>query len=309
MPRRTFFARLKGGSGSLDATDTVSLLSAMLDCWANDPRVPEYVNRLEDAQKKSVREKLPINDMWLAAIATGSLLAMGSFPKKRPDWDSLPRATKTWAAWKTTFRAHQLTIEREQRTKGERVDIFGSAAAAITTHGITAATATSGDLLTPDTLTFHAALATATTPTGDFALQSLDGHLDRMADATMNSGLILFQLTDANVRLTSTTSKKYKAIKKLLTKMKLSSSSPNTRSPSTGAGTTTPYHKTTKLLQTTIRNIWSIGGFCSYRVWGVGNLHTRSSCKNKAPGHVDTATRANPSGPCATRNKGWENFA
>ena len=81
MPLRDFFARLKGGSGSLEATDIVSLLSATLGWWAEDPRIPEYINRLEDTQKKSVRATLLIDDKWLAAIATGLLLAAGSFPK------------------------------------------------------------------------------------------------------------------------------------------------------------------------------------------------------------------------------------
>ena len=94
MPLREFFARLKGGSGGLEATNIVSLLSAMLGWWANDPRVPEYINRLEDAKKKLVRAKLPIDNMWLAAITTGSLLAAGSSPKQCPDWDSLPHANK-----------------------------------------------------------------------------------------------------------------------------------------------------------------------------------------------------------------------
>ena len=47
VPLRDFFARLKGGSGGLEATDIVSLLSATLSWWAEDPRVPEYINRLE----------------------------------------------------------------------------------------------------------------------------------------------------------------------------------------------------------------------------------------------------------------------
>ena len=85
MPLREFFARLKGGSGGLEATDIVSLLSATLGWWADNPHVPEYVNSLEEAQKKSVQAKLPIDDKWLAAIATGSLLAAGSFLKQRPD--------------------------------------------------------------------------------------------------------------------------------------------------------------------------------------------------------------------------------
>ena len=106
MPLCDFFARLKGGSGGLEATDVVSLLSATLGWWAEDPRVPEYVNRPEEAQIKPIRASLPIDDKWLAAISTGSLLAVGIFPKQRPDWDSLPRRNKTWTAWKTAFRAH-----------------------------------------------------------------------------------------------------------------------------------------------------------------------------------------------------------
>ena len=113
-----------------------------------------------------------------------------------------------------TFRAHQLTLKRKQRATGEWGDVFGSAAAAITIHGITAATATPGALLTPDTLAFHAASAAATTPTGDFAVQALDSQLDRMDDVATNSGLTLFQLTNANARLTATTTRQYEAIKK-----------------------------------------------------------------------------------------------
>ena len=85
VPLRYFFASLKGGSGGLEATDIVSLLSATLGWWFDNPCVPDYVNCLEDAQKKSVRAKLPINDNWIAAIATGSLLSAGSFPKQHPD--------------------------------------------------------------------------------------------------------------------------------------------------------------------------------------------------------------------------------
>ena len=54
VPLRDFFMRLNGGSGGLEATDIVSLLSATLGWWAKDPRVPEYVNRLEEAQRNSI---------------------------------------------------------------------------------------------------------------------------------------------------------------------------------------------------------------------------------------------------------------
>ena len=186
-----FFARLKGGSGGLEATDIVSLLSATLGWWAEYPRVLEYINRLEDAQKKSVRVTLPIDDKWLAAIATGLLLAAGSFPKQRPDWDSLPHANKTWEAWKTTFHTHQLTLEREQQATRDRGDVFGSASAATALHGITNATARPGNHTYPDALTFHAASGPSSSPASDLALQALDGHLNRMSDAVTNNGLTL----------------------------------------------------------------------------------------------------------------------
>ena len=103
MPLRDFSVRLKGGSSGLEATGIVFLLSAKLAWWAD--------NRLKDTQKKSGRAKLPIEDTWLAAIATGLLIAARSFPKQLPDWDSLPCANKTWTAWKMTFRAHQLPLD------------------------------------------------------------------------------------------------------------------------------------------------------------------------------------------------------
>ena len=261
VPLRDFFAFLKGGSGGLESTNIVSLLCTTLGRWADDPHVPEYVNHLEDAQKKSVRVKLLIDNKWLAAIATGSLLAAGSFLKQHPDWDSLPQANKTWAAWKTTFRAHQFTLEREQRATGERGGVFGSAAAAVSIHGITAATATPGALITPDALAFHTASETSTTPAGDFALQALNGHLDRMADAATNSGITLSQLTDTNARLAATTSTQYQNIKKLLTDIKLSSTSPNPRSSGTGAGTgATGDQQTIKLIQAAIKIAGSSAG-------------------------------------------------
>ena len=212
VPLRDFFARLKSGSGGLEATDIVSLLSATLGWRAEDPRVPEYINKLKEAQRKSVRASLPINDKWLEAIATGSLLAAGSFPKQRPDWDSLPRANKTWTAWKTAFCAHQFTLEHEQQANVEWGDVFGNASAATALHGITNATARPGVHTYPDALAFHAASGPSSLHANDLALQALDSHLDRMADVTTNSRTTLSQLTDASACIASATSSQNQTI-------------------------------------------------------------------------------------------------
>ena len=119
VPLRDFFDHLKNGSGSLEATNNVSLLSSMLRWWSNNPRVPEYVNRLKDAQKKSIGANLPISDMWISAIGTGSLHAAVRFLKQFPDWDSLPRANKTLDAWRKTFHAHQIILKLKQRATGK----------------------------------------------------------------------------------------------------------------------------------------------------------------------------------------------
>ena len=155
---------------------------------------------------------LPIDDKWIVDISTSSLLAAGSFPKQRPDWDSLPHANKTWTAWKTAFRAHQLTLKCELRATREQGDVFGSASAATTLHGITDATARPSVHTSPDALAFHSASGTSS-HTNDLALQALDGHLDQMANTATNSGTTLSQLTGANARLASATSLQYQTIK------------------------------------------------------------------------------------------------
>ena len=169
MTIRAYLEHLKAGSRGLEATDIVQLQADMLGWWAEDPRVPEYVNRLEDAQKKSSRAGLPITDAWLAAIATMSLLAAGSFPKLRHEWDGLAPTSKTWTAWKHWALKSQKTVEREQRAAGNHGDSFGSATTAIAVHGIP--------------MTGPIRFASTATASQLPSLSELESHLDNMAAA------------------------------------------------------------------------------------------------------------------------------
>ena len=126
-----------------------------------------------------------------------------------------------------------------------------------------------------------------------------------MADATTNSGTALTQIAEANSRLASATSSQYQNIKKLLNEIKSSASRPS----SYAASATISDQNTIKLLQSAIKNRWTVGGFCSSHGWGVAFRHSSATCNNKLPGHDDTATRANPAGPGKTKNKGWDSFA
>ena len=80
-------AQLTTASGGLERVDIVDLLFSITHLWEQDPRVPEYLNALKDAQKKSVRTGLPFSDDLLTAIGSSSLLKANSFPKDRAMWD------------------------------------------------------------------------------------------------------------------------------------------------------------------------------------------------------------------------------
>ena len=71
---------LSASTAGLEATDIVSLLIEMQSWWEEDPCVPKYINKLEDAQKKALRASLPITNKWLVATASKSLLSAASFP-------------------------------------------------------------------------------------------------------------------------------------------------------------------------------------------------------------------------------------
>ena len=46
----------------IEYIDVVALQQAMKNWWREDPRMPEYVNRIEDVQKKAARAYLHISD-------------------------------------------------------------------------------------------------------------------------------------------------------------------------------------------------------------------------------------------------------
>jgi hypothetical protein len=290
VPLRTFLEHLASSSGGLEATDIVHLHAAMRGWWAEDPRVPEYINRIEDAQKKAARANLPITNDWLAAIATMLLLAAGSFPKLRQDWDGRAPADKTWPAWKTWALQAQKTVEREQRASGNRGDVFGSASTAITVHGTS-------------TTTYH---PNRSAPLDDQlpTLSVLESHLDNMALAVTNEKAILDSLVASNATLTKLTADKLTRLEKLVLDLRPSNRGTHSIHPPPASVDSRAVFQ----LRGAIKHKWVQGGFCSTHGWGVSAGHTSADCKGKRPGHVDSATRTNPQGPGASKNKGWDDF-
>jgi hypothetical protein len=236
-------------------------------------------------QKKAARAALPITNEWLVPTATKSLLSAGSFPIQQPVWDAKLPTTKTWAAWKQWARESQLTIEREQQASGARGDTFGSASAAVEYHR-------------PASTSSFAGAAICHSLPSTFEEQFANG-MDTLALAATNEKAVLDNLVASNKVLSELTAKKISAIEQLLAK----GSHPGA-TPASGDA------KTVAQLKAAIKGKWVSGGFCSSHGYGVGADHDSVSCKNKKPGHVDTATRANPAGHGQDKhiNKGWDAF-
>ena len=246
---RDLIDHLTTSTVGLEATDIVSLFIDMVGLWREDPRVPEFINKMEEAQKKAARANLPISDEWLAAIATKSLIAEGSFPKVRNEWDSRAAAAKLqWTDWKKWAREAQIGVEREQRATGDRGDVFGSAAAACAIHGITP---------TPPTTPFAGAASSLSIS------QQMEQGLDNLALAVTNEKTVLDTLVATNKLLTDQTATKLAKIEHLLACAATSSPPP----PAANAPASSD--RIIAQLRAAIKHKWAPGNFCSTHGHGV----------------------------------------
>ena len=116
-----------------------------------------------------------MTDDQLLAIASTAVLASEHFPRPTDEWEALPRASKSWGAWKTHYRAAHIARKRQMLAANNPT--FGGTA--------NAATPADDNPITPET----------------FA--RLDGYLDNLASAATTERTTLTQLVDNNATLTS----------------------------------------------------------------------------------------------------------
>jgi hypothetical protein len=285
------------GTG-LDRPAGVEIFLSLHLTWDADPRVSQFIIAMEEAQKKSVRAKLPITADVLAAFATSMLLRADSFPRNRPTWDGKKVEDQTWPAWKDFFRPLQLALEREQAVSADQPDTFGTAASAQRFHGI-------------DPTSSHGTDAPGQPGSPDDLMAQLDSHFDNLASAATNSNSALEQLALA-------TTDQYAEIKSSLDALAAAApaaAAPTTRRrPPRSAGAPLDSNEKRKLerrirtLEAAIKNKWSVGGFCSTHGHGVSAGHDSKTCGTKGTGHVDSATRQIPAGPGKDKNKGWDTW-
>ena len=188
-----------------EAINVIDLHQGMLSCWVKDLRVPEFIARCEEAQRKATRAVLDISDAWLVAVASRYLLAEKSFPVEQPKLEGLPRLNRTWEKWKPHFRDAQEALERVIHHSNPSADSFGSAKSATHIHGI----AQNRDAMRPAKNRGPAQVPPPGAIPADDFIESFGGLMDNMASAGTNYKAFIEQLV-------TTTTTQYEAIKALL---------------------------------------------------------------------------------------------
>ena len=101
--------------------DAIDIPQIMKSLYKDSERLPQFINALEAAQRKSKRAKLVINDEYLHAVALKLLLQSGKYETETREWSKLPEDNQTWEDWKTTFRAAYVAKRRlEAAREGEQ---------------------------------------------------------------------------------------------------------------------------------------------------------------------------------------------
>ena len=164
---------LDANCGGLHPSELVRLPTEMLGYYADADGIPEYINMLEEAQRKLARANLPMSDDQLLAIASTAVLASDHFPRATDEWEALARDRKTWTAWKAHYRAAHLARKRQLLASGH---------------------------------THHSqGIANAVTPSAaaGTSLEMLDTYLDNLALAATADKTTFQQLLDNNSALTA----------------------------------------------------------------------------------------------------------
>jgi hypothetical protein len=95
---------LDANSRGLHTIDMIGLRTNMQQYYSQADGIPQFVNMMEDAQKKARRAGMPIADVKLVMITLVAVLVAQHFPHEGDNWEGLPSSSQTWTAWKTAFR-------------------------------------------------------------------------------------------------------------------------------------------------------------------------------------------------------------
>ena len=89
----------------LHTFDAVDITQLMKELYKDLDGVPQFINAMEAAKRKSKHAKLVINDEYLHAVVLKLLLQSVEYETETREWSKLPEADQTWEDWTTTFCA------------------------------------------------------------------------------------------------------------------------------------------------------------------------------------------------------------
>jgi hypothetical protein len=168
---RKIIAFLDANSGGLYAIDMISLNTNMHNYYTQADGIPQYINMLEDAQKKATGAGMPIANVELMMMASAAVLAAQHFPRKVNNWEGLPSTSCTRTAWKTAFCLAHVKRKQQILASGGGKPLGGA-------HGVI--------------------------PAAALVIEHLKTTLDNLALAATNDTAVLQQLIAANLALTAT---------------------------------------------------------------------------------------------------------
>jgi hypothetical protein len=278
---REIIAFLDANSGSLHAINMISLRTNMHNYYTQVDGIPQYINMLEDTQKKATQAGMPINNVKLVMMASAAVLTAQHFPRKVNDWEGLLSVSCTWTAWKTAFRLAHVKRQQQILASGGGEPLSGA-------HGVIPAAAP--------------------------AIGHLETALNNLALAATNDTAVLQQLIAANLALTATITLLTATNKKLVdvaTRRGGTLLTPGqgwTQAATPGRGWTraatqaaTPAATPAGICAT---NKPCPGNYCWTHGHCVSKHHTSATCANKAPGHRNDATASNTFGG-SNKDKNW----
>ena len=107
VPPRDIMDHLWKTCSGIHSIDVLALRTKMLIMHEDAGGIPEYINALEDAQKRLARagSKMAFSDHNLMLVAMTALYSTEQFPRATEKWVDMHESEKTWAAWKSLYKA------------------------------------------------------------------------------------------------------------------------------------------------------------------------------------------------------------
>ena len=90
--------------------------------------IPQYINSMEAAQRKSKQRKLVIHDKYMHVVALKLLLQSGDYKTETWEWSKLPEDQQTCMAWKMTFQESYIAKRRVEAAREGEEKLFGGSA-------------------------------------------------------------------------------------------------------------------------------------------------------------------------------------